>query len=101
MLELPLHLRLRNEAIAVEGLLREVLVEALQRDLAQEVLIDPGVHVAYAAATDFGLEHEVGRARDLLGGDDLGGKSRRRVDREPLVDQNLRKIRLQIPTAHG
>src|SRR5688572_17793942 len=52
MLELSRDLGLADEATLVEGLLRELLVEPLERDMAQEVAIRRGMDATHAASAE-------------------------------------------------
>ena len=56
VLELPGHLRLGDEAVAVERLARELLVEALERDVAEQVAIGGRMNVPHAAAPELRIE---------------------------------------------
>ena len=52
VLELPGDLRLGDEPVAVERLRRELLVEPLERDVAEQVPVGRRVDAAHAPARD-------------------------------------------------
>jgi hypothetical protein len=62
-------LRLREEAVTVEGVPGVLLVDALQRHATEEVAVGRRVDVPHRTARELALEEEVGRRRDLLGRD--------------------------------
>src|SRR5258708_25394910 len=74
MLELSRHLRFGDEALPVHRDFGELLVDALESNVAQEVSIGGRMDAPDAAATELGIDHEMRRKRnrfalDLLGGD--------------------------------
>src|SRR5579871_1083274 len=86
MLELPGDLRLGDETVAVERLFRELLVEALQRDVADEVPVRGGVDAAHAASPDLREDAQVSWRRDPFTGDLLLGDLVVARDRNGLDD---------------
>ena len=100
VLELPVHLRFGDEAVAIERLARVGLVEALQRDLAEEVPIHRRVHVPHAATSQLAGDDEMRRRGDVLRGDDRGGEIGRGGDRDGLDDTDRLDARVLERIAH-
>src|SRR4051812_1028611 len=67
VLELPGHLSLGNEAVAVEGLARVVLVETLECDVAQQIAVGRRMDVPHATARELAVDNEVWGRRYLFG----------------------------------
>ena len=71
VLELPRDLRLGDEAVAVKGLLGELLGETLEGDVAQEVSVGRRMNATHASSTELRVELEVLRRRNAFAGDFL------------------------------
>ena len=94
VLELPGDLRLGDEAVAVERLLRELLVEALQRDVAEQVAVRRRVDAPHAAARELLEDAQVRGRRDPLREDLLAGHLVVSADRDRFDDVDGRGIRI-------
>ena len=100
VLELPVHLRFGDEAVAIERLARVRLVETLERDVAEEVAVHRRVNVPHSASRQLARDDEVRRRGDVLGGDDRGGEIGGGGDRNRLDDANRFDARVLEGIAH-
>ena len=94
VLELAGDLRLGDEAVAVERLLRELLVEALQRDVPEQVAVGGRVDAPHAAARELLEDAQVGGRRDALAQDLLPGDLVVSADRDRFDDVDGRRLRI-------
>jgi hypothetical protein len=86
MLQLARDLGLGHETVAVEGLGDQLLCQALQRDVAQQVAVGRRVNATHAAAPELRVDAEVHRGRNAFGFDLRGRHLVRPRDRNRFDD---------------